>query len=349
MASSHPTPSLPARPDGTLASAALAPAGVDDCSAHLFPDVTIDSANPSEPLLTRRGVLHTKRGFSARREDAFNDLRGLKPSPEKHALYQEIRFYVEEEAELERRLQEFFIPQHGPTQFLSPRAFFQCALFNARSRSVERQLNVELELPVVLGTPSIRYSGPELRQSDGRVFLALMHMLRDVQAGTRVTLQPEPVCIALFGRYDGNSRKQLRIHIQRLQKGLILTGKFSVQLCLAFDYPSRGPWRVALHPHIVDLFRLSPRVWLSMPLRLTLSEGLSTWLYAFIESQTRLIPMNITTLRELSGSDSGERAFVNSMRLALQELTRRDIIEPGWSLRQGQVRWMKKRPSSTSD
>ena len=277
------------------------------------------------------------------REDTHKELRGMKPSPEKDVLYKELHHYAEEAAEMERRLQEYFIPLHGPTQFLSPRAFFRSSIFNARSRSVERSPNVELELPAEPDGPTIRYSGPELRQSDGRVFLALLHMLRDIQVGTKVTLLPEALCIALFGRYDGNTRKQLRTHIQRLQKGLIVTDRFSVQLCQEFDYPARGPWRVALHPHIVELFRLSPRVWLSMSVRLTLTEGLPTWLYAYIESQTHLIPMRIAKLRELSGSESEERAFVNSMRLALKELANRDIIEPGWSLRQGLIRWMKKR------
>lgn len=309
-----------------------------------LPSVLIDSDHPSEALLTRIGVIQTKRELGQRRGDTANEVRGLKASPERDALYRQIQAFADEEQALEWRLQEHFIPQHGLNQFLSPRAFFQSSLFNARSRSLARQPAIELTLPTPQGGPTLRYSGPELRQSDGRVFLALLHMLRDVQAGTRVTLQPDQVCIALFGRYDGNARKQLLTHIQRLQKGLILTERFSVQLCQEFDYPRRGPWRVALHPRIAELFRVSPKVWLSMNLRLELAEGLPTWLYAFIESQQRLIPMPIAKLRALSGSDSGERAFVNTLRLGLQELARRGIIEPGWSLRSGQVRWMKKRP-----
>lgn len=345
MEASHPVTSLPAPSAGTTTLGNDVPVDTRDSFTQVFPDVSIDCPNPSERLLTRRGVLQAKKGFAVQREDTGRELRGMKRSPEKDSLYAELRFYAEEEQELERRLQEHFVPQHGLTQFLSPRAFFQSCLFNARGRSVERRPNVEIELPTGADMPAIRYSGPELRQSDARVFLALLHMLRDVQVGTRVIFQPEAMCIALFGRYDGNSRRQLLTHTQRLQKGLIVTDRFSVQLCQEFAYPSRGPWGVALHPRIVELFRISPRVWLSIPVRLTLTEGLSTWLYAYVESQTRLIPMRIAKLHELSGSESKERAFVNSLRIALQELTRWDIIEPGWSLLQGQIRWMKKRPA----
>lgn len=348
MEASESTGPLHVGPTSTVPVANAGAATTQENVTPVFPEVSLDCANPWEPRLTRRGVLDAKKQFGMQREETYRELRSLKASPEKDELYRELRFNADEEADMKRRLEEHFIPQHGLTQFLSPRAFFQSCLFNARGRSVKRRPNIELELITGLDTPGIRYSGPELRQSDGRVFLALLHMLRDVRAGTRVTFQPDVMCIALFGRYDGNSRKQLMSHIQRLQKGLVMADRFSVQLCQEFAYPRSGLWRVALHPHIVELFRISPRVWLSMPMRLSLPEGLPTWLYAYVESQTRLIPMGIAKLRELSGSESGERAFINSMRLALQELTRRDIIEPGWSLLRGQVRWMKKRPSQNT-
>jgi hypothetical protein len=315
-----------------------------DCTQHALPDVLIDSAHPGESLLTRVGVIKAKHDYSVRRADTANEMRGMKQSPKREELYREIRDCVEKEALLEGRLKTKFIPQHGLTQFLSPRAFFQSSLFNAQSRSVTRRPNIELELLSIDGRPALNYSGPELRQSDGRVFLALLHMLRDVQVGTRVLLQPEQMCVALFGRYDGNSRKQLLSHIQRLQKGLMLTDTFSVQLCQEFDYPKRGPWRVALHPHIVQLFLVSPKVWLSMPMRLSLPEGLPTWLYAYIESQTYLIPMRVSTIQTLSGSVAGERAFNNSLRLALRVLSSNGILESGWSLRHGKVHWLKKLP-----
>lgn len=338
-----PDSSLPAIAAGNPATDAPCAQGQLATLADFLPCVTIDDPNPLDPLFTRCGVLASKRSCSEHRKDAFEETRGMKASPEKALLYRQIQACAEEAQELERRLDDTFVPQHGPSQFLSPRAFFQSRLFSASNRSVRRENNVDVALvSSSAGKPCIRYSGPELRQSDARVFLALLHMLRDVRVGTQVTIQPEPVCVALFGRYDGNSRRQLRTHIQRLQKGLVITDKYSVQLCLGFEYPNYGGWSVALDRHIVELFRVSPKAWLSIKLRLSLPEGLTTWLYAFIESQTRLIPMNISRLQELCGSDSGERAFSNSLRLALKEVARAGIIEAGWSLRRGQVRWMKK-------
>ena len=198
-----------------------------------------------------------------------------------------------------------------------------------------------MSLPTLHDTAVIRYVGPELRQSDGLVFLALVHMLRDVQVGTAVSLQPEAVCLALFGRYDGNSRRQLREHIQRLQQGLLIFETFSVQMCLRFDYPKTGRWTVALDRHITELFRLSPTTWFALRDRLSLPDGLATWLYAFVSSHTRLIPMKLERLRELCGSDAGEKAFGNRLREALKLLAAHGVVDTGWSVGHGEVRWRK--------
>jgi hypothetical protein len=218
-----------------------------EISAKFFlPEVSIDEADPDEETLTRRGVLQAKRCMEALRADAYQEQRTMPVSPEKHALYKQIRACADEAQNLENNLEERFVPLHGPGQLLSPRAFFVSPLFHVRSKNLLRKLHVDLTLPNSVGRTPIRYAGPELRQCDGRVFLALVHMLRDIRVGTAVTMQAESVCKALFGRYDGASRRQLRQHIQRLQQGLMMFETFSVQLCQRFDYPKTGPWTVSL-------------------------------------------------------------------------------------------------------
>ena len=312
-----------------------------------LPAVLIDAPDPDDENLTRRGILQAKRRSEAQRAGAFKEYRPLQPSPQKQALHREIQACAAEAQELERQLETHFVPLHGPRQLISPRTFFVSPLFHVRSKNLARQKHVELTLPRPSGHCSVRYEGPELRQCDSRVFLALLHMLRDLRVGTAVTLHAEPVCKALFGGYDGANRKRLRQHIQRLQKGLVIFETFSVQLCLRFDYPGTGPWTVSLDPDIVQLFRISPVVWLSVEDRLSLPEGLATWLYTYIASQTRLIPTKLTTLRELCGSEASERGFSNRFRDALQVLAQHGIIDTGWSIERGQVHWLKLRKGSS--
>lgn len=313
----------------------------------MMPQVSIDDPDPSERPLTRRGVLKLKKFYTGHRDDTYQQMRSLPSSQEKNALSKIISDCADEERELERCLVEQFVPQHNDQQFLSPRAFFISPLFRVCSKALPRNKQLELCLPTMGGRAPVRYSGPELRQTDGRVFLALLHMLRDVQLGIKVNFQPESVCRALFHRYDGPSRALLRTHIQRLQKGLIISDHFSVQLCLSFEYPRLGGWTVALDPHIVELFKFSPEVWFPLQYRLELNDGLATWLYTYIESQTKLIPMRIARLRELCGSNAGDRAFTNSLRLALHHVAATGLIDTAWTLRGGQVRWLKKSRSST--
>ena len=258
-----------------------------------------------------------------------------------HQCVSPIQAYKAEEDILEGHLSNAFIPQHGPTQLLSPRAFFVSPLFRVRRDNDARADSIKLDLPISTTKGWLRYEGPELRQSDGLVFLALLHMLRDVQVGTAVSIQPVAVCRALFGGYDGHLRNKLRDHIQRLQKGLIISDHFSVQLCLCFDYPTHGSWTVGLDTKIVRLFQMSPEVWLRMKPRMSLPNGLATWLFAYVESQTRLIPMSLMTLHQLCGSAASEKAFSNRMRDALKHLAAAKIIDDGWSVGGGTVRWMK--------
>ena len=238
-------------------------------------------------------------------------------------------------------MQTTFVPMHTPEQFLGPRIFFVSALFKVASTREPRQQNVQLRLSPPSSLGEVRYCGPELRQSDGLVFLALLHMLRDIRVGIAVSISPEAVCRSLFGRYDGNARHQLREHVLRLQQGLLIFKTFSVQLCQTFEYPKTGPWTVALDRHVVELFSVSTQVWFPLHERVVRPEGLATWLFTYISCQTRLIPTRLATLRELCGSEANDKAFSNRIRDALKRLASLGTIDPGWSLKSGAVHWRK--------
>ncbi len=306
-----------------------------------LPDFALEMSDSIEHPRTRRGVLHAKHVLGEHRIQAFRNVKGMRECPERNALYKAIQDCISEEHDLERRLQTEFVPQHGPQQFLCPRAFFESPLFRVGSKSDKRLAHIDFVLPISAGRTSISYAGPELRQSDGLVFMTLVQMLRDVTVGTAISFPPDAVCRAVFGRYDGNSRVALRQHIQRLQQGLIIFERFTVQLCSGFDYQKCGRWTVALDVHFVDLFRASPGVWLRRPLRLNLPVGVATWLYAYVETQSKLIPMTLTRLRELCGSQASDKALENRLRDALKILSAHSVIDSGWSIRKGKVSWRK--------
>lgn len=305
-------------------------------------DAIPSESSLTEGLTTRECLIKEK--INLRTEaSALGKEAKVQPSnsPERNRLYRVIQQSVDEQNHIENVLQSEFLPQHGPSQLISPRAFFSSPLFRVGSKKIARERSVTLQLKTPQGSAIFGYTGPELRQSDGLVFMALLNQARDSRLGEEVSFQVDDLCTRIFGRYDGPTRQLLLEHIKRLQRGLIEFDRFSVQLCLRFDHPARGVWKVALDKDIVQLFKRSTEVWLDLPKRQALTEGLSSWLYGFIESQTKLIPMSLSYLRELCGSDAQPESFIRMFRLAMKDLESQKVVDDGWSLKKGYVHWRK--------
>jgi hypothetical protein len=293
-------------------------------------------------LSHRKEVLGKRASLHEQAMEMAAEAQALPASaPERGALYRGVQDRHAAKAHLETVLANGFLPPHGAAQLISPRIFFVSPLFRVASKRLERERTLSLALKTTKGGVLLSYSGPELRQSDGLVFMALLNHSKDDRVGSKVRFSVEELCKKTFGRYDGPTRKQLRTHIQRLQRGLLEFETFSVQLCKRFDYPSRGEWAVEMDPAIVKVFQHSSEIWLDMPKRKSLPEGLTTWLYGFIESQTRLIPLQSRSLRDMCGSEASEESFLRTLRIALKELARHGIIDKGWRVQGGQVYWMK--------
>ena len=306
----------------------------------VLPEVAFETQDAYAERLTRQGSIEEKHILRRHGGAYYQESKKAPSAFEKNALSKQSRACHAEADFLETHLNLHFIPQHSPAQLLGSRALFVSPLFRVKSNATPRDKLLGLTLSGE-ASPQIDYVGPELRQSDGRIFLALLNLLRDIQTGTAVRFEPAAVCRAVLGRYDGASRKSLREHIERLADGLLIFEDHSVQLCRKFEHPKAGPWTISLDPNIVELFRASPAVWLKLEDRLLLPEGIATWLLTYIASQTRLIPTKLSTLRQLCGSDASEKAFANRFRDALRELVKRQIIDAGWSVKAGRIHWLK--------
>ena len=253
--------------------------------------------------------------------------------------YKELQAQLDQQFKLEDTLSNEFIPNHSKNQLISPKTFFVSPLFRVSSKKSLRAKTIELDFLDKEGSRIFKYSGPELRQSDGLVFMALLNLVKDIKIGERVSFEVESFCKQIFGRYDGPARAQLKQHIQRLQKGLIELDQFSVQLCLRFDFPSKGNWTVALDKDILVLFKKSSLIWLDFEKRKSLPEGLATWLYAFIESQVSLIPVPVCKLKELCGSDATDDSFLKTLKISLKNLEDKNIIDNKWFVKNGILHW----------
>jgi hypothetical protein len=239
---------------------------------------------------------------------------------------------------LETGIKKDFIPQHAQEQLISPRSFFTSRLFHVKSTKAKRAQSLAFALDAK-AADGARYVGPELRQGDGFVFMALLNLCRDYRVGKQACFDVAAMCVALWGSYNGQQRKRLKECIRRLQRSTIEFSRFTVQLVQRFEHPESGEWSVSLDPDIVELFRGQQEIWLELPLWRRLSEGLTTWLYGYVRSQRKLIPTPIDNLRERCGSDADEKHFKEALGKSLKQLAGEGVIDSGWSLNGTQVHW----------
>lgn len=291
---------------------------------------------------TREGVLASKRAARRVRTGLQAEYRATpKADPERPEMLRWIEDARNTENQSGETLASEFVPMHSPGQLIGPQQLLMSRLFNVQPKTLPRAQDHTFEA-ISTQHGSFGYEGPELRQSDGLVFMALVNMVRDFKLGTLVSFDAAEMCQWLYGYYDGPGRTRLRQAIHRLQHALLIFNDFSVQLAMRFHFPARGRWTVMLDPAIVTMFRRSQVVWLDFELRKSLPDGLTTWLYAYVEGQTTLIPQRIELLREMCGSASSDnRTFNTTLTRALRKLVEVRVIEDGWAIDDGVLHWRK--------
>lgn len=242
---------------------------------------------------------------------------------------------------LQADYQASYVPKHSGTQLISPRHLFLSPLFNVRGKQTPRQELMKFDL-VRTPAQTIVYRGPELRQQDGLVFMAMVNLARDYPTGTMLSFEPGEMCRALYGYYDGKARSRLKESIHRLMHAAIEFSEVTVHLAGRFAHPKRGRWSVVLDPDIVKLFALSAYVWLDLETWKKLPEGLTTWLYGFVRSQVSLGQQPLDELARLCGSGiSNMSTFHTMLCRALNALVTHGVIEAGWRIRNGILHWRK--------
>lgn len=264
-------------------------------------------------------------------------------SDEKSLRWKEVRGLHSQIEHLEMKIANDFVHLHSPSQFLGSRELFASPIFNVRNHNSPREKQVEF---VLTGTEngSVRYEGPELRQDDGLVFMALLNIARDVRVGKSVSFSAQSVCEALLGYYDGSCRPRLKAIISRLQGAFLHFPTFRVQLVQRFDFPQRGLWTVSLDTDIVQLLTKQSAVWLDLHQRLSLTNGLTSWLYGYVRSQTSLIPTKVDRLRKQSGSEGALDGFRESLKTAMGVMSGAQVVDVGWHIdKHDLLHWRKLR------
>lgn len=188
-----------------------------------------------------------------------------------------------------------------------PNELVRCAVFSAKNRKERREVyraNAPLIVPVI-GGGEVVYIGEELRQDDETVWMQLVHMAKEARSEC-VSFTPYSFLKAVKWPIKGTSYTRLLTSIRRLAtSGLeVYSSRFdkgvSTKLIAKYEY-SKGadtPWKVQVFNKDDELLFLFDKLYsrLDWETRLTLPEGVSTWLHGFFSSHREPFDHKIETL-----------------------------------------------------
>lgn len=188
-----------------------------------------------------------------------------------------------------------------------PNELVRCAVFSAKNRKERREVyraNSPLIVPVI-GGGEVVYIGEELRQDDETVWMQLVHLAKEARSEC-VSFTPYSFLKAVKWPIKGTSYTRLLTSIRRLAtSGLeVYSSRFdkgvSTKLIAKYEY-SKGtdnPWKVQVFNKDDELLFLFDKLYsrLDWETRLTLPEGVSTWLHGFFSSHREPFDHKIETL-----------------------------------------------------
>ena len=188
-----------------------------------------------------------------------------------------------------------------------PNELVRCAVFSAKNRKERREVyraNAPLIVPVI-GGGEVVYIGEELRQDDETVWMQLVHLAKEARSES-VSFTPYSFLKAVKWPIKETSYTRLLTSIRRLAtSGLeVYSSRFdkgvSTKLIAKYEY-SKGadtPWKVQVFNKDDELLFLFDKLYsrLDWETRLTLPEGVSTWLHGFFSSHREPFDHKIETL-----------------------------------------------------
>jgi hypothetical protein len=183
------------------------------------------------------------------------------------------------------------------------------------------------------GTSKVLFCGEELRQDDQRVLL----MLLKARAGEEITnvqqFVPRSFVRDVLGWADsGDSVAKLKACIVRLQAARVRVeyadGGLGLYSFVSDAVMSKNDeqWSVWLSKHLVDMFKRHP-TYIPQAMRLSLRDGLTSWMLGFIKADACLAPFETADIRAWSASTRYEQKdFNRHMKAALEQLIAAGVV-----------------------
>lgn len=216
-------------------------------------------------------------------------------------------------------------------------ALARSSLFGVANTRKGKRTHFKRKLIATLSNTRIEYTGEELRQDDGDVFLQVIHLAKSCPLGTPVRFTAHAMLRELGWTPNSASYSRLVDILDRLKASAIAVTvelpdgrrmNYTGSLLRAFRWQDPGQvrlrfWEVLLEPEIVALYQRDAYSRLLWELRLKLPP-LAKWLHGFYATHTQPFPVKVETLHRLCGSETPElRKFRHRLHQALALLVER--------------------------
>jgi hypothetical protein len=257
----------------------------------------------------------------------------IPPALRKRAEEAERRLQSKKQStEVQQEARQEYLPFWPDEMRCLPNEVLRSALFTARNRKQPRE-NLKNATIYMIGSGKITYTGEELRQDDETVWLQLVHLAKEQEAGTFFEFTPYAFCKAVHWPLKGQSYTRLlatltrmqatslKVYSNRLKKGV------SLSMIPGFEYQDDETggklprWRVQIAPGLVELFgdvHFSRMEWEQ---RLELPVGLATWLHGYLASHKEPYPIKIETIKKGAGLTTEDKShLIGIVEAALQAL-----------------------------
>jgi len=223
-----------------------------------------------------------------------------------------------------------------------PSCVLRSALFGVVQRG--RRKALEGEILATWEGVIIRYTGWRLDQADLDVWLATLHLAREHNLGTRVSVTINEMLRTIGRPTDGRSHEWFKSAIRRLTACAVeITRQQRTYWGSLIEKGCRdeetGEFVIVLNPELAVLFEDDDFTRLEWEIRLDLGMDLAKWLHGYIASHraTAQNPhrIGLERLRALCGSDYERlRDFRDDVRKAMAQLQTAGVVT-AWRITPG--------------
>jgi len=226
------------------------------------------------------------------------------------------------------------LPMWNENERAGPNVLMRSSLFTIAPKNSKRWVAVASKPREVacLGEYEISMVGEQLRQDDGDVFFAVLHLARlQAKRGGEVQFVASEFINELGWNRDGHTYKRLKQIFRRLASTLIIVKGKNVHkdeireagfTMLQYDFVREGAandggkWRVRIPESTINLFWVSHYSRMHWDLRRHLDSDLARFLHSLYSTFRGPLSFGVAQLQELSGS---QQKRLSSFRQQLED------------------------------